>query len=155
MPTAARRGPRLPLPTIPLPRRGHPATPHGRCPRYDCQPQRFCPVWLTPAAPVGFAGEPVHQLPPRRHPPPRASGRPPRSGASAMIGSARTHDLPPRRPTVCVTRAGAGGGRRPTGKMIRRRKMLGIAPESPASGARFVGQFFYLRVCQLLETLQT
>jgi len=35
-----------------------------------------------------------------------------------------------------------GGGRRicPTGKMLRRRKMFGIAPESPASGARFVGR---------------
>jgi len=32
--------------------------------------------------------------------------------------------------------------RRPTGKMIRRRKMLGIAPDSPASGARFVGHFW-------------
>ena len=30
--------------------------------------------------------------------------------------------------------------RRPTGKMRRRRKRLGIAPDSPASGARFVGQ---------------
>jgi len=36
---------------------------------------------------------------------------------------------------------GRAAGRRPTGKMIRRRKMLGIAPESPASGARFVGRF--------------
>ncbi len=37
-----------------------------------------------------------------------------------------------------------GGGRRsrPTGKMIRRRKMLEIAADSAASGARFVGQFF-------------
>ena len=34
---------------------------------------------------------------------------------------------------------GRAAGRRPTGKMLRRRKMLGIAPESPASGARFVG----------------
>jgi len=32
--------------------------------------------------------------------------------------------------------------RRPTGKMLRRRKRLGIAPESPASGARFVGWRF-------------
>jgi len=36
---------------------------------------------------------------------------------------------------------GRAGERRPTGKMLRRRKMLGIAPESPASGARFVGHF--------------
>jgi hypothetical protein len=35
---------------------------------------------------------------------------------------------------------GRAAGRRPTGKMLRRRKMLGIAPDSPASGARFVGQ---------------
>jgi hypothetical protein len=34
---------------------------------------------------------------------------------------------------------GRAAGRRPTGKMLRRRKRLGIAPESPASGARFVG----------------
>jgi hypothetical protein len=34
---------------------------------------------------------------------------------------------------------GRAAGRRPIGKMLRRRKMLGIAPESPASGARFVG----------------
>jgi len=35
-----------------------------------------------------------------------------------------------------------GGGRRsrPTGKMLRRRKLLEIAAESPASGARFVGK---------------
>jgi len=30
---------------------------------------------------------------------------------------------------------GRAAGRRPTGKMLRRRKRLGIAPESPASGA--------------------
>ena len=35
---------------------------------------------------------------------------------------------------------GRAAERRPTGKMLRRRKMLGIAPDSPASGARFVGQ---------------
>jgi len=34
---------------------------------------------------------------------------------------------------------GRAAGRRPIGKRLRRRKMLGIAPESPASGARFVG----------------
>jgi hypothetical protein len=34
---------------------------------------------------------------------------------------------------------GRAAERRPTGKKLRRRKMLGIAPESPASGARFVG----------------
>ena len=36
---------------------------------------------------------------------------------------------------------GRAAERRPTGKMLRRRKRLGIAPESPASGARFVGHF--------------
>jgi len=36
---------------------------------------------------------------------------------------------------------GRAAERRPTGKMLRRGKRLGIAPESPASGARFVGQF--------------
>ncbi len=51
------------------------------------------------------------------------------------------------RPTVCVTRAGRAAERRPTGKMLRRRKMLGIAPESPASGARFVGQCLWETVC--------
>jgi len=35
--------------------------------------------------------------------------------------------------------------RRPIGKMLRRRKMLGIAPESPASGARFVSPLFILQ----------
>jgi hypothetical protein len=39
---------------------------------------------------------------------------------------------------------GRAAGRRPTGKMLRRRKRLGIAPESPASGARFVGQLLSL-----------
>jgi len=34
---------------------------------------------------------------------------------------------------------GRAAERRPIGKMIRRGKMLGIAPESPASGSRFVG----------------
>jgi len=34
---------------------------------------------------------------------------------------------------------GRAAGRRPIGKSLRRRKMLGKAAESPASGARFVG----------------
>jgi hypothetical protein len=41
--------------------------------------------------------------------------------------------------------------RRPIGKMLRRRKMLGIAPDSPASGARFVGQFFDLQRILLIK----
>ena len=36
---------------------------------------------------------------------------------------------------------GRAAERRPPGKMLRRRKLLGIAPESPASGACFVGRF--------------
>jgi len=40
---------------------------------------------------------------------------------------------------------GRAAGRRPTGKMLRRRKMLGIAPESPASGARIVSPQLTLR----------
>jgi len=36
---------------------------------------------------------------------------------------------------------GRAAERRPTGKMLRRRKRLEIAAESPASGARFVGLF--------------
>jgi hypothetical protein len=39
---------------------------------------------------------------------------------------------------------GRAAERRPTGKMLRRRKMLGTAPESPASGARFVGTLYVL-----------
>jgi len=42
-------------------------------------------------------------------------------------------------PTVCVTRAGAGGGTPSDWKNAEAWKRLGIAPESPASGARFVG----------------
>ena len=37
---------------------------------------------------------------------------------------------------------GRAAERRPTGKMLRRRKLLEIAAESPASGARFVGWHF-------------
>ena len=44
---------------------------------------------------------------------------------------------------------GRAAERRPTGKMLRRRKMPGIAPESPASGARFVGQPACLPECRL------
>jgi hypothetical protein len=41
---------------------------------------------------------------------------------------------------------GWGRRSRPTGKMIRRRKLLGICAESPASGARFVGTLLTLRL---------
>jgi len=37
---------------------------------------------------------------------------------------------------------GRGRQSRPTGKMLRRRKMPENGAESPASGARFVGQRF-------------
>jgi hypothetical protein len=40
---------------------------------------------------------------------------------------------------------GRGRRSRPTEKMIRRRKLLGMCADSPASGARFVGQ---VRVAQ-------
>jgi hypothetical protein len=39
-------------------------------------------------------------------------------------------------------RWGGDGEARPTGKMKRRRKLLEICAESPASDARFVGQFY-------------
>jgi hypothetical protein len=37
---------------------------------------------------------------------------------------------------------GQGRRSRPARKMIRRRKLLGMCAESPASGARFVGRIF-------------
>ncbi len=40
---------------------------------------------------------------------------------------------------------GRGRRSRPARKMIRRRKMLENAAESPASGARYVGRFLALR----------
>ena len=46
---------------------------------------------------------------------------------------------------------GRAAGRRPTGKMLRRRKMLGIAPESPASGARFVRPRFIFQKANLIN----
>ena len=43
--------------------------------------------------------------------------------------------------TACVTCAGAQGRRsRPTRKRLRRRKLIGMCAESPASGACFVGR---------------
>jgi hypothetical protein len=48
---------------------------------------------------------------------------------------------------------GRAAERRPTGKRIRRRKMLGIAPESPASGARFVGQNGFSKSTAIKKTL--
>ena len=47
--------------------------------------------------------------------------------------------------TACVTRAGAGGGTPSDWENAEARKRLGIAPESPASGARFVSPFFFSR----------
>jgi hypothetical protein len=49
---------------------------------------------------------------------------------------------------------GRAAERRPTGKMLRRRKMLGIAPESPASGARFVGRFLLCKTRLLRKITQ-
>jgi hypothetical protein len=40
---------------------------------------------------------------------------------------------------------GRAAERRPKWKRIRRKKMLGIAPDSPASGARFVGWRFIVQ----------
>jgi hypothetical protein len=40
---------------------------------------------------------------------------------------------------IALPALGRGRRSRPTRKMIRRRKLLEIAAESPASGARFVG----------------
>ncbi|MEK6753859.1 MAG: hypothetical protein AABZ00_16500, partial [Chloroflexota bacterium] len=42
---------------------------------------------------------------------------------------------------------GRGRRSRPARKMLRRRKLLEIAAESPASGARFVGQIFVRLIC--------
>jgi len=41
---------------------------------------------------------------------------------------------------------GRGRRSRPTGKMLRRRKLLEIAADSPASGARFVGTLLLWQV---------
>jgi hypothetical protein len=49
-----------------------------------------------------------------------------------------------------VPALGRGRRSRPTGKMLRRRKLLGIAAEAPASGARFVGRF-YFNALQILK----
>ncbi len=40
---------------------------------------------------------------------------------------------------------GRGWRSRPARKMLRRRKLLEIAAESPASGARFVGRFYVVQ----------
>jgi hypothetical protein len=45
---------------------------------------------------------------------------------------------------------GRGRRSRPTGKMIRRRKLPEIAAESPASGARFVRRLFAFTVFILM-----
>jgi hypothetical protein len=46
-------------------------------------------------------------------------------------------------PTVCVTRAGAGGGTPSDWKKAEAWKMLENGAESPASGARFVRRFYF------------
>jgi hypothetical protein len=51
---------------------------------------------------------------------------------------------------------GRAAERRPTGKKLRRRKMLGIAPESPVSGARFVSRVFVMRLnCKITLNILT
>jgi hypothetical protein len=50
---------------------------------------------------------------------------------------------------------GRAAERRPTGKMKRRRKLLEICAESPASGARFVGQFLFYKTPCLSKTAQS
>ena len=45
---------------------------------------------------------------------------------------------------------GRGRRSRPTRKRLRRRKLLEIAAESPASGARFVGTLFVIRLIAIL-----
>jgi hypothetical protein len=49
---------------------------------------------------------------------------------------------------------GRGRRSRPARKMKRRRKLLEIAAESPASGARFVGQCFYFTTTFDFETFK-
>ena len=45
--------------------------------------------------------------------------------------------------TVCVTCAGVGTAKPSSQKKAKAWKLLEIATESPASGARFVGQWFW------------
>jgi len=45
---------------------------------------------------------------------------------------------------VCVTRAGAGGGTPSDEKKAEAEKTLVKRADSPASSARFVGQYFHL-----------
>jgi len=47
---------------------------------------------------------------------------------------------------------GRGRRSRPARKMLRRRKLLEIAAESPASGARFVGLFLFCKTPCLSKT---
>ena len=46
---------------------------------------------------------------------------------------------------------GRGRRSRPARKMLRRVKLLGMCAESPASGARFVGQRFRFRVHNITQ----
>ena len=46
---------------------------------------------------------------------------------------------------IALPALGQGRRSRPARKMIRRRKLLGMCAESPASGARFVGRQLFTR----------
>ena len=50
---------------------------------------------------------------------------------------------------------GQGRRSRPTGKMIRRVKLLGICAESPASGARFVRRFVLCKTTRRIAVAQS
>jgi len=56
-----------------------------------------------------------------------------------------THCLQGTAQRFALPALGRGRRSRPTRKMIRRRKLLGMCAESPASGARFVGRFFIVQ----------
>ena len=62
---------------------------------------------------------------------------------SALQGTAQRFALPA---------LGRGRRSRPTGKMIRRVKLLEICADSPASGARFVGRAFYGHTIGMVES---
>jgi len=47
---------------------------------------------------------------------------------------------------------GRAAERRPIGKRLRRRKLLGMCGESPASGARFVGQIATIKQDNLIRS---
>jgi hypothetical protein len=60
-----------------------------------------------------------------------------------------------QRPTVCVTRAGAGVDKVWEQKKLEARKILENAAESHTSGARFVGLFLFCKTLCLSKTAQS